>query len=88
MKRYRLATSYPGPGVSFGFQPDPEGLIVLWEDIAPLLSDPVLRALADYAAKLAAWDTRPQEGDAAHAFGDAGLVDGLAAALRAERVKS
>lgn len=83
MIRYRLTGDFDGGA----FVPDPAGGFVMWRDVAPFLSNPVMAALDDYAAKLAAWDARPQEGDAAHAFGDAGLVDGLAAALRDARGK-
>lgn len=81
MKRYRL-TGMLDPS---SLVPDPDGRIVLWADVERLLSDPVTGALADYASKLDAWDadTTPR----VHAFKDAGLADGLAAAIRAERRK-
>lgn len=74
MKRYQL-----------NGRPHPEGPLVYYSEVAPLLSPELLVALIDYAEKLAAWDARPHE--AVHSFEDAGLDDGLRAALRAGRAK-
>lgn len=79
MKRYRLTGMLDARGI----EPDPEGRFVLWKDMAPLLTDPVTVALADYAARLEAWDVASHEG--IHAFEDADLDVGLRAALRAAR---
>lgn len=81
MKRYRLT----GMLDSRGIEPDPEGPLVFYSEVAPLLSPGLLDALIDYAEKLAAWDadTTPR----VHSFESMGLDDGLRAALRAERAK-
>lgn len=81
MKRYRLTGMLDARGI----EPDPEGPLVFYSEVAPLLSDPVQDALCDYADKLHAWDASTHEG--VHAFESAGLDDGLRAALSAERAE-
>jgi hypothetical protein len=79
VKRYRLTGMLDARGI----EPDPEGFLVRYVDVASLLSDQVQVALLDYAEKLDAWDASTHEG--VHSFESAGLDDGLRAALRAER---
>ena len=81
MKRYRLTGMLDARGI----EPDPEGPLVFYSEVARWLNDPVLRALQEYAGALVAWDARPHEG--VHSVESAGLDDGLRAALRAERAK-
>lgn len=52
--------------------------------LAPIPSPDVCRALADYAAALAAWDAEQKEADAAHSF-EGPSTARLDNALRAER---
>lgn len=89
MKRYRLTGMFDACGI----EEDPEGFLVRYDDVQPLigpvlalLNEPVMAALVDYADKLGAWDAKPHEG--VHSFESAGLDDGLRAALRAERAKA
>lgn len=79
MKRFRLTGMLDARGI----EPDREGPLVFYSEVALLLSNPVMAALSEYAAKLAEWDARPHEG--VHSFESAGLDDGLRAALRAAR---
>lgn len=81
MRRWRLTGMLDARGI----EPDPDGPLMLYDDVALLLSDPVMEALAVYVVRLAAWDadTSPR----VHAFESAGLDDGLRAALRAERAE-
>lgn len=77
--RYRLTGMLDARGI----EPDPDGPLVRWADVAPLLSEPVLAALAGYALRLAAWDAAPHEG--VHAFEGVEMIDPLQDAIRAER---
>lgn len=81
MKRYRLTGMLDARGIEL----DPEGPLVLYDDV-PLLRPGVLDALMDYAEKLAAWDA--DQTPRVHSFEGAGLDDGLRAALRAARAKA